>query len=182
MKLARKAKKLLEEYSSKIDKDYNIELHVKLMIRYGLKKPQPSGFDKDTYSAACWLHDIGRFHEKDSLEDREKHRELGVKIFEKEFSEAIVDSNAKAKIRACIAEHSGKLKSKSFPELETIREADRISFLHPAFANHFLKTAGRDKAKLKLDYNYRELLSQNPSGYAKKLAKKWYEKSMRILI
>ncbi len=181
MNIVKSAKEFLMRYKLQSEGVYYIELHVDLMIKYGISKPQPKGFDPEIYKTACWLHDIGRFSKKDSLKDRERHRMLGVEIFDKEFANLIQNEKSKQKIRSCVLEHSGIFFSKRYPELITIREADRISFIHPKFTEHYLTTIGKDAAQKKLDNNYKELMSMHPSLYARKIANKWKRLSQELI-
>ena len=131
MFLVRKAKALFEKYKS--DKFLGVDLHIKYMIKYGLSKPQPNSFDKTAYEVACWLHDIGRYHPEDDLKYRRKHHVLGAKVYDKRFANYVKNTLRSEKIRLCIFEHSGIKPSKNYPEIKTIQEADRVSFMHPAF-------------------------------------------------
>jgi len=182
MDLINKAKRLMLKYKSKSNFKYNIELHCKLMIDYGLRKPKNKEFDSESYQIACWIHDIGRLSEKDDPKDREKHKEISLEIFDKEFSHLIDNKIKKKIIKSCILEHSGPIISDNYPELLTIREADRISFLYPEFVKSVFKNFGKEKAKELLDLNYKEFLSINPSKYARDFSIKLKKESEKVII
>jgi hypothetical protein len=182
-----KAKNIFERYRKRYNPYKPVpNFHYRYMLLYGKLKHKRTEFDLDTYNIAVWLHDIGRYSPKDktgkSFKEREYHKKLGVKIFKKEFASFVQDKKKKDKIIKCILYHSGKVVSSS-PELRAIREADRISFLHPKNIQWHIKHGSKKVAKEILDWNWKELLSiVKPDKIGLKIAKSWKQKSERLLV
>lgn len=185
MDLAKKAKALLAKYKKKHNPFPGPDFHHKFMIEYGrLRWKLKKDFDLKDYEAAVWLHDIGRFTPEDrtgsSKTEREYHKKIGARIFDKEFADFVKDSAKRKKIRECILKHSGKTAKINSTELQIIREADRISFLHPKYAKWAVKNQSKTSAGRMIKKNYSELLKIKPSEFALSTAKKWKSKSMKI--
>lgn len=197
--LVEKAKKLFDSYESKFnpygESGKGPGLHYENMFKYGdLMNEQGRDFDIDAYRIAVWLHDIGHYvpNLDENLGDknykRDAHKDKGVEIFDKEFKEHIRDRGLEEKLYACIKYHSGALDEQGrnyltkHPELQVIREADRISFLHPSFTEHNLKYI-EDKNELEslatlLKRNYEELTNVvEPSNDVLSIADEWKEDS-----
>ncbi len=198
--LVEKAKGLFESYESKFNPYKGPNLHYENMLRYGdLRKQQGAEFNADAYKVAVWLHDIGHYVPalgedlgNTDYKKREIHKKKGVDIFNKEFRKHLDDSDLEEKIYACIKYHSGPLDEqgeeylRKHPELQLIREADRISFLHPNFAEHNLKYA-TDKKKLSdfervVQHNYDELVNVvKPTPEGLEVAEEWKAESDELV-
>jgi predicted HD phosphohydrolase len=190
--LLEKARKLFESYESKFNPyGGGPNLHYENMFRYGEERKQAgTSFNIDAFKIAVWLHDIGHYVQNldedlgnTDYSKRDIHKKKGIDIFDKEFRGHIGDSNLEEKIYACIRYHSGPLDKvgkeylRRHPELQIIREADRISFLHPSFAEHTLKYTPDEKLggfeKL-IQHNYDELVRVvKPSDEGLRIAEKW---------
>lgn len=182
MGLVKEAKQLLKRYKKSHNPFPGPDFHHKFMIEYGkIRHKHKKDFDFKLYKTAVWLHDIGRFSPEDktgeSRAEREYHKKLGARIFDREFAHLVKDSLKREKIRECILKHSGKTGKIKYIELQVIREADRISFLHPKYTKWLVKAGQKKMALASLKKNYNELLKINPTNFALEVAKDWKTKS-----
>ncbi len=198
--LTEKARKLLESYESKFTPDqYKDRLHYKNMFKFGEEmKREGHDFDIDAYNVAVWIHDIGHYVSNNNEDmggvnyDRDKHKKLGLDIFNKEFRKYIGDKDLEEKISACIVYHSGPLDKKGeaylkkYPELGVIREADRASFYHPSFTLNYLGEVpdreGLGSFEKFINSNYNEFMNlAEPTTAGKKIINKWRKESDKLI-
>lgn len=191
MDLIKEAKKLFQAYRKKHNPFPGPNYHYKFMFEYGkLRYEHKQDFNLDLYNISVWLHDIGRYTLLDKTgetdSERDYHKVIGAKIFDDKFAHLIQNSKHKKIIRRCVLEHSGKIKfSNNFKtrheEIQVIREADKISFLHPVYINWLVKNNNKVLAKKFLKKNYDELKKLNPSQFALDVANDWKMKSQKII-
>lgn len=98
-------------------------LHTQLVLKYSFKIAKGREVNKDALSAACWLHDMGRF-----IDDK-NHRIAGLRVAQKFFEKyEITSPTFKAIVNDCIKNHSTDGKPKTI-EGKIIKEADRLALI-----------------------------------------------------
>lgn len=126
-KLAEKFFKNSLRSSGSFVPDEVFALHTQLVLKYSLIIAKEREVNKDALSAACWLHDSGRF-----IDDK-NHRIAGLRVAQKFFEKYEITSlTFKTIVNDCIKNHSTDGKPKSI-EGKIIKEADRLALIDPKY-------------------------------------------------
>ncbi|MFA5302995.1 MAG: hypothetical protein WC393_00470 [Candidatus Nanoarchaeia archaeon] len=189
--LIEKAKELFKKYDAiRPPTEYTYDWLCKNMIRYSkdINAKKLEGFNQEHFEIIVWMHNLGRYVEKDDDAQGVKHAKLGVDVFDKEFVKTglITDEKVIKKIKTCILYHSIKvykiLKKPNlikgyekfwpeilYPELQILRESNYAGY----FYNYYL-TKETVKNKIKLFNNLIPKPSKKAKILAKNLIKKYY--------
>lgn len=100
--------------------DEKIRLHSECVIEACLNMTAGTGLNKDIFTIAGWIHDLGRKTDKD------RHHELSVDIFWKFLKKHPEYNNIEEEVRDCIIHHRKDGKPKTTYGL-VFKAADKVA-------------------------------------------------------